>query len=58
MPIAKLLAKSSKASILEATKHFDKELSEKETYVHRKYYEMKEELKGVSLSEVKERFGL
>jgi len=38
--------------------HFYKELGLKPTYVHRKYYMMKEDLKGINLNEVKEMFEL
>ena len=51
-------AKHTESSILEATKRVAKDLGVKETYVHRKYYEMHKKLKWISLEEVKEIFKL
>ena len=49
-------AQNTKASIREATRVVAKELGLKTTYIHRKYYDMKEKLKAISLEEVKRQF--
>jgi hypothetical protein len=46
------------SSISEATRTIAKELGEKHNYTHKRYYGIKDELKNISLDEVKKRFGL